>query len=211
MLCGSRTNVGVFEADHLVITLPIGVLQAGVVAFNPALPDEKQAAINNLRMGPVIKLVYEFDEPVLPDSVMALYSASNPPMWWSPSFGQDTDRHVWTAFVSGDWARELLAMGEAGALECALDTFKRELDRPNLKPVQSHLVNWPADPYALGGYSVATPGHADARAILRQPIDSKLFWAGEATASGTGVATVHGAYKSGKRAASEILGNDHQQ
>jgi monoamine oxidase len=206
-----HTNNGVFEGDEVIITLPIGVLQSGTIVFDPALPGEKQDAIANLRMGPVIKLVYRFEQNIVPHGIMAVYSAGNPPMWWSPSFGQDTDQIVWTAFVSGDGARDLLALGEAGALEKALDVLRDELDNPDLKPLDAYLVNWPADPFARGGYSVATPGHADARKILAQPVENKLFWAGEGTASGTGAATVHGAYSTGKRAAAEILANNHQQ
>jgi monoamine oxidase len=200
-----ETEGETFEADHIVITLPLGVLQAGAVDFHPALPEEKRATIHHLRMGPVIKLVYQFDAPLVPENIMAVYSAGTPPMWWSPSFGHDTDQVVWTAFASGDYARELLALGEEGALKAALETLKYEVNRPDLKPIKTHLVNWPADPFALGGYSVATPGHADARHILAHPVADKLFWAGEATAPGTGAATVHGAYSSGKRAAQEIL------
>jgi hypothetical protein len=35
--------------------------------------------------------------------------------------------------------------------------------------------------------------------------------AGEGTTSGTSVGTVHGVYRSGKRAAAEILANNHQK
>jgi monoamine oxidase len=196
-----------FEADQVVITLPLGILQSGKVCFTPELPAEKQTAIANLRMGPVIKLVYRFDETVMPSGVLALHGANNPPMWWSPSFGHpshEEGRQVVTAFASGDWARELLALGETGALEKGVRTLETELNR-NLQPTASHLVNWPEDPFALGGYSVATPGHAGARDELARPVGNRLYWAGEATAPNRMAATVHGAYASGRRAASEIL------
>lgn len=195
----------VFTADKVVITLPLGVLQSGSVRFTPALPAEKQAALAGLAMGPVIKLVYRFAAPIQPAEVMAVYSAHNPPMWWSPSFGQAAQETVWTAFVSGDMARQLLQDGEAAALQAALHTLRTELDRPDLTPIAAHVVNWVDDPFSLGGYSVTKPGGAQARASLAQPLDHKLYWAGEATASNAWAATVHGAYASGRRAAAEIL------
>lgn len=194
-----------FTAKQLVITLPLGVLQGERVKFLPALPSTKQEAITNLKMGPVIKLIFGFEQVVLPPTIMALYSANNPPMWWSPSYGHETNMHVWTAFVSGDWARELLALGEEKALEYALATLRYEVGKPDLTPSVSHLVNWPEDPFAKGGYSVATPGHWQARSTLAASIDAKLYWAGEATAPNAWAATVHGAYISGQRAAAEIL------
>jgi monoamine oxidase len=201
------TDGQTYVADYAVITLPLGVLQAGNVRFDPALPAEKQAAIKALRMGPVIKMVYRFDEPPLPEGKMALYSALNPCMWWSPSFGQPLAKsHVITAFVTADRARELLAMSEDEALETGVKVLRQELDRPDLRPTAMKMVDWVADPFSLGGYSVTTPGHSAAHQQLALPVDGRLFWAGEATAHTTWTATVHGAYDSGKRVAAEIGG-----
>lgn len=201
-----HTNGESFECDKVVITLPIGVLQSGDVEFVPVLPLAKQSAIQNLRMGPVIKLVYGFAEPVFPKPVMALYSARNPPMWWSPSYGRaSAGMQVYTAFVSGDWARALLQLGEEGALNAGLATLRHEMGKTSLRPERQYLVNWPDDPFSRGGYSVATPGHADARTALAAPLNNRLYWAGEATASNAWAATVHGAYASGRRAAAEVI------
>ncbi len=198
----------VYTADRVVITLPLGVLQAGDVSFSPELPPEKQAAIDALHMGPVIKMIYRFDQPLQPVSVMAIYSALNPPMWWTPSYGHDAEGvYVWTAFASGDWARELLALGETGALERGVETLRQELGLPHLQPIAAQLVNWPADPFARGGYSVTPPGGIPAREALARSVVNKLYWAGEATAPLIQVATVHGAYVSGRRAAAEIVSN----
>ena len=51
---------------------------------------------------------------------------------------------------------------------------------------------------------VARPGGAGARAVLAEPVDGRLFFAGEAT-SLADFSTAHGAYESGVRAAEEAL------
>lgn len=194
----------VFEADQAVMTLPLGVLQSGAVVFSPELPPIKEEAMEGLRMGPVMKMIYQFDEPIIEPTVGAIYSRLNPPMWWSPSFTRDVDVQVWTAFVSGDWARELLSGGEEGALQSGLESLREELGKPDLQAKAMTLVNWPHDPFSQGGYSVTLPGSIDAREKLAQPTPP-LFWAGEATAADGIAATIHGAYLSGKRAAEEII------
>jgi monoamine oxidase len=156
-------------------------------------------------MGPALKLVYRFDQPVLPDGIGALYSAINPPMWWSPSFGTGANDVVMTAFITGNWARELHAEGEEGALEHGFRTLQSELGRKLPNPQAALMVNWIDDPFAFGGYSVAPPGGIHAREALAAPIDDQLYWAGEATAPNPWSSTVHGAYVSGRRAAAEIL------
>ncbi|KGF73301.1 hypothetical protein DO97_20975 [Neosynechococcus sphagnicola sy1] len=56
-----------------------------------------------------------------------------------------------------------------------------------------------------GGYSYVPTGAYGARQILATPIQSVLFFAGEATVTASNPATVHGAIESGIRAAQEIL------
>jgi monoamine oxidase len=150
-------------------------------------------------------MIYCFGEAIVPDDVMAIYSAQNPPMWWSPSKGRDVGFQVWTAFATGNWARELLALGEDGALQMGLTTLRAELSQPNLNPSAMKLVNWRDDPFAGGGYSAALPGGSHARGELAKPLADRLFFAGEATAANLHSATVHGAFMSGQRAAREVL------
>lgn len=202
----SVTTLGnsTYKADAAVIAVPLGVLQANTIRFTPSLPDLKQMAFSGLRMGPVIKLIYKFAEPILSKEIMAIYSRENPPMWWSPSFGHDTKETIWTAFVSGSWAVDLLALGETGALEQGLNALKKELGPDDLEATQSYLVNWPDDPYTRGGYSFVLPGFDGARERLAEPTPP-LYWAGEACEPEHRAATVHGALLSGRRAAAEVL------
>lgn len=194
-----------YRADSCILTVPLGVLHAGAIEFRPALPEAKLSALAGLRMGPVIKLIYKFSRPITPPHIMALYSRLNPPMWWSPSFGHDTDEVVWTAFVSGDWCMELLSLGQERALAAGLATLKAELGADSLPVIDMHLENWPDDPYTRGGYSFVLAGNDGAREKLAAPTPP-LFWAGEATAPEHLAATVHGAYLSGIRAAHEVIG-----
>ncbi|HRN19268.1 MAG: NAD(P)/FAD-dependent oxidoreductase [Trueperaceae bacterium] len=195
----------VYRAHTALITLPLGVLQAGGVEFDPPLPESKERALAGLGMGPVAKLLYRFADTITPDEITAVYAAGNPPMWWSPSAGHPTtEAVVWTALVTGDGAVELVRLGEADALERGLEALRRELGRPGLRPQASVVVDWTTDPFARGGYSHVRPGHHGARELLAEPTPP-LYWAGEATAPEARAATVQGAILSGERAAAEIL------
>ena len=197
----------VHRADAAVVTLPLGVLQAGRVEFIPPLPPTKEEALAGLKMGPVMKMVYLFDEHILDPSIGAIYAKGNPPMWWSPSLGRESGQVVWTAFFSGDYARAMLPLGEEAALRKGLDTLRREIGQPDLEYAKARWVNWPEDEFALGGYSACLPGHYDAREKLAQPTPP-LYWAGEASAPHHLTAMVHGAYFTGQRAAGEIINSE---
>ncbi len=200
----STTQGETFRGDVAVLTLPLGVLKAGAVEFDPALPKSKREALDGLQMGPVMKLVYQFDEPILDRSIGAIYAKDSPPMWWSPSLGREEGAVVWTAFLTGDYARDMMDLGEEAALQKGLDTLRRETSQPDLQYVKARWVNWLQDEFARGGYSVCLPGHYAAREKLASP-SPPIYWAGEASAPHHLTAMVHGAYFTGQRAANEII------
>jgi monoamine oxidase len=75
-------------------------------------------------------------------------------------------------------------------------------------PTGAVITRWRQDPYALGSYSyLAVGAEPDDRLRLAEPIDDRLFFAGEAT-DPSFPATVHGALLSGRRAADEVLATD---
>ncbi len=62
------------------------------------------------------------------------------------------------------------------------------------------MTSWASDPLTLGSYAMGKPGAAASGRKLRQPLEDRLFFAGEATHP-TMPATLHGAYLSGIEAA----------
>ncbi|WP_092553886.1 flavin monoamine oxidase family protein [Herbiconiux ginsengi] len=51
------------SVDRVVVTVPIGVLQAGTIEFDPALPEATTTSIEALGMGTLEQLWLRFDEP----------------------------------------------------------------------------------------------------------------------------------------------------
>jgi hypothetical protein len=73
------------------------------------------------------------------------------------------------------------------------------------RPTHAVVSRWRKDPFARGSYSFVGPdATGEDYDILGEPVEQKVFFAGEATCR-THPATVHGAYMSGLRVASEIL------
>ena len=112
-------------------------------------------------------------------------------------------------FFGGDCARGLEQEGPAGFAAFAVEEICGMLGsqwRGRLKPLAASA--WAHDPFALGAYSHALPGHWDKRAVLAAPVNDRLFFAGEAT-SPHYFSTAHGAHESGLRAAGEVVAAFH--
>jgi len=199
------TNRGIIEADRLLLTVSLGILKAGRIAFAPVLPAEKMQAIHRLGMGTMNKVVLLFEKPFWPESMeifARLKSNSNQFMEFF-NFTKVLGSPLIVGLSGGDFARQLDGMGK-GAASIALAELQAMFGK--LPPLKGSLVTgWSRDPYALGSYSHLPPGasFADYRQ-LAGPVGERLFFAGEAT-NHDYPATVHGAYLSGQRAARQIV------
>jgi monoamine oxidase len=97
---------------------------------------------------------------------------------------------------------------DSSILERAISSLARILNLPadeirdRLEAFYIH--DWRFDPFSRAAYSYVPVNAANAQQILSQPVDDRLFFAGEATSVGH-VGTVHGAIQSGARAAREIM------
>jgi monoamine oxidase/CRP-like cAMP-binding protein len=203
------TEHGSYEADAVLVTVPLGVLQAGAITFEPPLPPEKQGAIGRLRMGSLAKVVLRFDEPFWPRHQYVFGYAgeldARPTMvinmWKS---------HRIPALVilgGGGLGRWIEGSPEHEVRAWALETLG-ELFGSNIpEPVSLVRTEWQADPFARGAYSFipvgATPADIES---LAAPVGEQLFFAGEAT-SREHWAAAHGAYTSGLREAARISGD----
>ena len=205
---GQGVNVvsdkGQIVADAVIVTVPIGVLQTGRLVFSPALPATHRHAVEGLGMGAYTKIALRFDSEdgfgMGPNSTLVSRRVGFLVLFSMWPHGEK----VVVAHLGGDHAREAVALGEAGAAALMLDELAEALG-PQVRAAYrgARLAGWWADPFAHGSYSIARPGHADARAVLAEPVGERIFFAGEALA-GKAAMTVGGATLSGMKAGDNV-------
>mgnify|MGYP005847531473 CR=1 FL=1 len=196
---------GTLEADAVVVSVPLGVLKAGKIAFTPALPSRLTTAIQNLHVGLLNKTYLQFERAFWDDSDFIGYMADERGRW-SEFLNLQTHLGVpvLLGFNASPYADELETWSDSEIIADALDVLRTIYDDvPD--PVGVFITRWGQDVWAHGSYSSlgvnATPADYDAFA---QAVEGRLFFAGEATFSAH-PATVHGALMSGQRAAQAIL------
>ena len=119
------SDQGEYQGAAVVVTVPLGVLQAGTIHFEPALPAPKAAAIDSLGMGIMDKVVLRFDEAFWDSEVDLFSHASDPPgrfiEWYNAV--PWTGRPVLVGFNAGRPADEMEAWSDAETLQAALDVL----------------------------------------------------------------------------------------
>lgn len=199
---------GTFTADQCVVTLPLALLRAGRVQFEPALPASHRAVIEALGVGLLEKVALRFDRPFwprerhffgrIPPTPDGLRTWLNAWRW--------SDAPVLVAIVGADAARALSRRSDAEAVAMGVESLRAIFGTSVASPARAMITRWNTDPLSLGAYScVPVGGSHTMRERLADPIGGVLHLAGEATHAQY-PATVHGALLSGWRAADRVLG-----
>lgn len=196
-----ETSRGAVEARAAIITLPTSRL--GALAFTPDLPGKREAALA-LPLGAAEKVHFalaQAEEFPIDGRLFARTDTAETGAYHLRPLG----RPLVEAYFGGALARGL---AEAGA-EAMADFAREELASVLGSQFRQRLTllatsSWATDAFALGAYSYATPGNAEARAALAAPHEQRLFFAGEACSRGR-YSTVHGAFETGWAAAEAAL------
>ncbi len=200
----TASNNRLFNADKVIITVPIPILKSGDIQFIPSLQNEKINAFSKIGMDAGMKVFLKFsnkffDQNIIGGAICAAYA--------DDSIGKAQSDNILLAFIMGDQAAYLTALANDTAITNAL---LQELDlmyngQATTSFIASHVENWTTNPFVKGAYSYSTVGMGDARKIATQSISKKLYFAGEAMNINGHHQTVHGAVETGYREVINIL------
>lgn len=194
-----ETSRGSLSARAVIVAAPTPMIAREGIRFTPALPD-KVAAAAGLPLGVADKMLFLLKEPdALP--INGHVRGSIDRVATGGYHLRPLGRPVIEGFFGGACAREHESEGALAAF--AADELAGVLGndiRNNITPIAA--TAWAHDPFSLGSYSHALPGHSGDRAILAAPVEGRIFFAGEATHPHF-FSTAHGAYETGVRAAHE--------
>ena len=210
-----------FEADHIVMTTPLGVLKDDAVTFDPPLPSWKLGPIQRLGFGTLNKVILVYDapfwkvdqdmfgllrEPEVHESLdQEDYIANRGRFYFFWNCLKTTGRPVLISLMAGDAAHQAETASDAELVAEVTHELAKIFQQAKVpEPLETIVTRWGKDRFARGSYSyvgnTSKPGDYE---VMAAPIGT-LHFAGEATCA-THPATVHGAYISGLRAASEII------
>ena len=201
------TSTGTFTASRVVVTLPLGVLKKGSVAFTPPLPAALQGSIDKVLMGTINKVFCQFDSAFWPTDTQ--YFGYHAPVkglfaYWL-SYRTFSQINCLVGIAIGNGGAMLDAMSDAQVTAAAGEALKVMFGPNTPAPKKVNASRWNIDPFAYGAYSY---GSLNTLPIdftnMAATVDNKLFFAGEHTST-LYKATVHGAYISGNDAADKII------
>ena len=188
VLVGSR-NQRSFQADKVILTVPLPILKQNTIKFEPTLSTRKQKAINALGMGTGMKVILKFKQRFWKKGQVEIFGGWLCPLYYSLLGGEN----LLMAYIMGDKARFLTRFQDDDLIELLLQDLRFVFFKRKIELEDARILNWEKQPYINGTYSYATSDSPVNRHILAEPIDNKIFFAGEAVNTKGHAATVHGA------------------
>jgi len=192
----------IFTADKVAVTVPITVLKTGALVFSPALPTEQAQAIQNIGMDKGLKLFLKFSERFFEQGI---FNGKNAGYFIDPTKRNDrSGKGMLASLVMGKHAEAYYQDSEK-----ALERYLAELDGYFGGKASQHFEgmlaqDWGHEPFINGVYSYTMPGWQNARTVARQPLNNKVFFAGEAMNTRHNYGNVHGAMESAAATLKEI-------
>jgi polyamine oxidase len=193
-----------FPADQVIVAaVPLTVLQAGSITFNPPLPQAKLDAMATdvVAVPPGAKLFLKFHQDFYHNTFQVEPTDNGERFFYNAALNQDTDDFILGVLALGDQA-------PTTTLTTATNSVVAATQSPPIVSCRINLQDWTAEPFVRGTYShYKESGQCDdVMETLRAPIgDNCIFFAGEHLSIDYEWGYVHGAALSGRAAARAVL------
>jgi monoamine oxidase len=197
----------VYSAPKTIITVPLGILKTRSLRFDPQ-PSRILAAADCMEPGSVRRMVLVFRaafwNTTMPDMRFLFAPGMTPATFWTQHPGEAPMLVAWAGGPKADAvpSPEYFLNQALRSLEHIFSLTPQSLEQ-DLR--NWHMHDWQGDAWTLGAYSYAPAGAADCSATLAEPVSNTLYFAGEHTDTTGHWGTVHGALRSGLRAAQQVL------
>lgn len=200
-----------YQADKVLITVPLTILQQERIDFTPALPAAKKEAISQVSMGDGIKVFIAFKTKFYPDVLTFgnIFKAirAEEKLFYDAAFGKASKDNILGLFTINKAASAYTKLSsEQEIIRKILGELDAIFEGKASPNYLRHIVqNWSAEPYIRGAYSYEfTENQWDTVSLLSRPVADKLYFAGEAL-SVENQAMVHGACESAYAAVAQVL------
>lgn len=202
------SNLSSYEADYVLVTVPLGVLKKGIIGFSPALPTQKQTAIEKVGMSAVNKFLLSWDKVFWDKKLYLAYTPKVPDKFnYFVNFNYlNPNINALLTFAYAQEARDSEQKTDNQIIDEIMLHLKDMYGNKIPNPKTFQRTRWYSNPNSYGAYSYTQLGMTmNQFDDLAAQVNNKLFFAGEHTHKEY-FSTAHGAYLSGLREADKIIG-----
>jgi monoamine oxidase len=195
-------GIQTITSDRVICTLPFPILKD--IDVSPSFSEDKQRAINELKLTPVTRTYLQFRSRVWEQAGLSGYGLSDLPIQntYSPTFTQEGKQGILTSYTGGQRALDLGALSESDRQNFVLRQMGNLFSGLDSQYDGGTSQIWHEDPWARGAYAYFEPGQMATLLPIAQRPEGRIHFAGEHTSAWHG--WMNGALESGNRVATEV-------
>ena len=196
-----------YNADFVIITFSLGVLQSNKVLFNPPLPKWKTNAIHKFGFATYLILYLKFDVAFWDDTQTILYLSDRRGQLaaWLNMNTLFPGSNILQVAMVGSEAKAATRISDKELVSEAVQVLRNMYPNETVpEPRNFTTFRWLSDPLTMGSYSYWPPGFTlnDMDDLMAQT--GNIFYAGEHL-NKLQYGYVHTAYTSGVRTALDLI------
>lgn len=201
------TQNGQYEADKVIVSVPLKILQDGDIRFSPDLSRDKTEAINSVRIWEGFKAFIEFSTNFYDDGhfFQITPATEGQKLYYDAAFGQNTSKNILGLFTVGTPAQDYITKSGNELRDFMLNELDGIFSNQATPNYVKHLTqNWNKEPFIKAGYLT---DEADWRTVrtLGESVADKIYFSGGPYTDGNDWVSVHAAAQSAKRAIEELI------
>lgn len=218
-----------YQANKVIVTVPLTVIKSNGINFNPALPSVNTSAAAKFGMDACVRVVLDFKKNFWGDAAGFIWGGNFGPQYMNGGYERGIYNTTLIVTAYGQPAQTLSSYTSLAIVNTLISELDALYPDPNGKyPGQATkyirrkietiggvpqetdpivtVYNWTKEPYIKGGISYPLVGstHQD-RIDLGASVSGKIFFAGEATDVSGNAGTISGALSSAERATEELI------
>jgi len=174
-------NGNTYEADRILVTVSVGVLQSNMISFIPEMKKEKKQAINSITFHPGFKVALKFSQIFYPDAITCKVE-NGEKGFYDIGFKKDVQTNIMGFLCTGDEAQKYYTLKSEQEI---ITSLIQELDQMfDGKATAAYsgdyiLENWGQHEFTRGTWTQAFQEKKSHLKVLNQPLENKVYFAGE--------------------------------
>lgn len=201
------TKDKVYEADKVIVCVPLKILQDADISFTPNLPQSKSEAIGGTTIWAGFKAFIEFSEDFFGNGYEFEITpkSGGEKVFYNAAQGQNSSKHILGLFAVGKPALTYVSLSETDFREAVLSELDEIFSNQATPNYIRHIIqNWNNEPFIRSGYMT---DHADWRTVkeLGKTVADKIYFAGGAYTDGEDWVSVHAAARSASATVQEMV------
>lgn len=174
-------NGNKYEANRILVTVSVGVLQSNTISFIPEMKEEKKQAINSITFHPGFKIALKFSEKFYPDAITCNVE-NGEKGFYDIAFKKDVHTNIMGFLCTGNEAEKYYNLESEQVI---ISSLIQELDQMfDGKATAAYtgdyiLENWGQHKFTRGTWTQAFQEKKSHLKVLNQPLENKVYFAGE--------------------------------